>query len=141
MTAFSARQPKAQPIRVFLVDDHPIILDGMSLLLNDEPDIYVCGEATDLQSAADLVEKLSPHVILVDLNLGTEDGLELLEFIGQRWVGIRTIVVSQHPPELHADRARAAGASGYVPKDQSPQQVVQAVRAVYNGNTFFCDSR
>lgn len=139
MTASATMSATRDPIRVIVVDDHPVVRRGLSALLEDEPDIECCGEAEDLLQAAETFESTRPDVVLVDLNLGDADGLDLLRYLNDWWVGARAVVVSQHPPEYRAAQARAAGAKGYVCKDEMAQKIVRAVRAVYDGQTFFDD--
>ena len=129
-----------RPIRVLIVDDHPVVRGGLAALLNSEADIDCCGAAADLSDAADRFDDLRPDVILVDLNLGDADGLELLRYLRSEWVGARAVVVSQHPPSRHGERARAAGAMGYVCKSEPPNEIVRAVRAVYHGFSYFTQS-
>lgn len=124
------------PIRVFLVDDHPVVREGLRAIL-DETDIHVSGEAAELRDAADLIEEVHPDVILVDLKLGEQDGTELLRYVRERWIGIKTIVVSQYSPKLYVEQTRQAGAMGYVCKDEAADHIVRAVRTVHNGEPYY----
>lgn len=130
-------QPVDEPIRVFLVDDHPILRRGLKTLLEAEADLEVTGEADSILHAAEQIERIRPHVVIIDLNLGCESGFDLLCYIQDQWLGMRTIVLSQYPLELYAEKAIAAGASGYVCKDQAPEHIVSAIRKVKNGDYFF----
>ena len=125
------------PIRVFLVDDHPLVRRGIAALLDGEPDLEVAGEADGILNTAEQLNELRPHILLVDLDLGKESGFDLLRYIHSHWVGVRTIVLSQHPVELYAEQAVAAGASGYVCKDQAPEQIIEAIRRVQAGGYYF----
>jgi len=125
------------PIRVFLVDDHPLVRRGLSALLEAEPDVEVIGEADSIMQASDELDRVRPNVVLIDLNLGHESGFDLLHHIQNKWVGVRTIVVSMHSPQLYAEKAIATGASGYVRKDQASEKIVDAIRTVQQGYEFF----
>ncbi len=130
-------ESSAKPIRVFLVDDHPLVRKGMVAILENESDIQITGEAEDVDAAAAQIESARPDILLVDLKLGKSNGMDLLRHVQDRWVGMKTIVVSQHSPDLYAQEAEKAGAMGYVCKDDAATQIVQAVRAVYHGSVFF----
>lgn len=126
-----------KPIRVFLVDDHPLVRKGMTAILETEDDIEIAGEAENVNAATEKIESARPDILLVDLQLGKNSGMELLRYVQERWVGMKTIVVSQHSPDLYGREAERAGALGYVCKDVAADQIVQAVRAVYDGGVFF----
>ena len=136
MSSTPDRPQRAEPIRVFLVDDHPVVRRGLAAVLEDESDIRVAGEAEGVQEAEQRIEKLRPDVLLVDLNLGHADGMQLLEYVRDRWVGMKTVVVTQHAPALYADDAREAGAMGFVCKDEAAEHVVEAVRAANRGDSY-----
>ncbi len=125
------------PIRVFLLDDHAVVRRGLSVLLESEPDMEVCGEAADVETAAERFDATRPDVIVVDLNLGDDDGTRLLRYLRDGWVGSRAVVLSQHRPEYRAEQARQAGAMGYVCKEEDPDHIVQAIRAAYRGRPYF----
>lgn len=108
----------------------------MVALLEAEPDLHVCAEASDVDEALDLVEQTRPGVVLVDLFLRNTHGVDLLRCIHERWIGIRTIVVSSYEPEVFAEIAFRAGASGYVWKRDAAGSVVDAVRTVLDGERY-----
>jgi DNA-binding NarL/FixJ family response regulator len=97
----------------------------------------IVGEADGVFEATRRIEQWRPHVVLVDLNLGDSDGIELLHFITRHWVGVRPIVVSQYPAMRYADRARRAGAAGYVNKSVAPGVICEAVRVVRQVGVYF----
>lgn len=131
------RQPTQEDgIRVLIVDDHPVLRRGIATLLEEEDDLTVCGEAGDAQAALREAEAEHPHVALVDLSLGLDDGLELIEHLKRTWVGLRTIVVTARPASGFARRAMNAGADGFVTKDEAMDHLVDAVRSVAAGESF-----
>lgn len=97
----------------------------------------VCGESELVTGAAAQIEHVRPDVVLVDLNLRDGSGLELLQHAKENWIGMRTVVVSQHDPKLFTRRTRQAGAWGYVCKDDPPHHIVEAIRAVSQGHECF----
>src|SRR5437588_5146390 len=103
-------------VRVLLVDDHPVVRQGLSRLINDEPDLAVCGEAESAARAMELAERLHPDVAVIDISLGGSDGLELLKDLRSRQPQVMTLVLSMHDESLYAERVLRAGAKGYVTK-------------------------
>jgi DNA-binding NarL/FixJ family response regulator len=123
-------------IRVFLVDDHPIVRHGFAQLLSAEPDIEVCGQAADARSALDALATATPDVMVVDVSLGATSGIDLIRDIKERVPHIAALVVSMHDELLYAERALRAGASGYVMKDEATEVMVRAIRTVATGGIF-----
>jgi DNA-binding NarL/FixJ family response regulator len=127
------------PIRVFLVDDHPIVRYGFAQLLAVEPDIVVCGEAVNARQAIDgLATK--PDVMVVDLSLGTSDGIDLIKQIKELEPRIALLVVSMHDEMLYAERSLRAGAAGYVMKHEATESIVKAIRTVAGGGVFVSEA-
>jgi DNA-binding NarL/FixJ family response regulator len=126
-------------IRVFLVDDHPIVRHGLAQLLAAEPDIEVCGQADDPRAALDAVTAAAPGVILVDVSLGDASGIDLIRDLKQRLPEVAVLVVSMHDERLYAERSLRAGASGYVMKHEATDLIVRAVRTVAGGGVFVSD--
>jgi len=126
--------------RVFVVDDHALIRRGIEALLAEEPDMEVAGEADSILGTAEQIPSTRPDVLLIDLNLGRESGFDLLRYIQMQWVGVRTIVVSQHPPDYFAEWAIEAGASGYVCKESVAEQLIEAIDTVRRGGYFFAQA-
>lgn len=118
-----------QTIRVGIVDDHALVLDGLRLILEREPDIEVVGDATDVSGAFALATR-KPHVMLVDLTLGGSDGIALLRDLTSRHPHIRLVTVTMHEHAETVRQAFLAGAAGYVVKGAPSADLVAAVRAV-----------
>jgi DNA-binding NarL/FixJ family response regulator len=119
-----------QTIRVGIVDDHALVLDGLRLILERESDIEVVGDATDASGAFALAATRKPHVMLVDLTLGRSDGVALLRDLTSRHPRIRLVTVTMHEHEETVRQAFLAGAAGYVVKGAPSADLVAAVRAV-----------
>ena len=124
-------------IQVLIVDDHPIVRHGMATLIEQEEDLKVCGEAGDATQALEIVQRLRPHVAIVDVSLAEgDDGLHLIEQIRREHPTVRILVVSMHDVESYAQRAIKAGAIGYLSKSQATDHIVDAIRRVHAGERF-----
>lgn len=134
MMATERQHPRAREVvRVLIVDDHPIVREGYTRLISAEPDLEVCGEASDSTEAMQLVESHSPDVAIVDISLRSGTGIELCKQIRERNPQIRVLICSIHDETLYADRALRAGAMGYVSKEQPASEVLEAIRRVITG--------
>ena len=123
-------------IRVLLVDDHPMVRQGLARLINDEADLCVCGEADGAAAALELVESLKPDLAVIDISMGGSDGIELLKELRARAPSLATLVLSMHDESLYAERVLRAGARGYVTKQEAPEKVMTAIRCVLAGNLY-----
>jgi DNA-binding NarL/FixJ family response regulator len=123
------------PIGVLLVDDHPIVRYGFAQLLAGESDITVCGEAVDARTAIEALAT-NPDVVIVDISLGSSNGIDLIREIKERQPRAVVLVVSMHDEMLYAERALRAGASGYVMKHEATEALVRAIRIVATGGIF-----
>src|ERR1700757_607597 len=109
----------AERTRVFIVDDHPIVRQGLAQMINQEADLTVCGEAEDAQNALNAVAELHPDLVLVDLSLKGGSGLELIKALRSRQNALPVLVVSMHDESLYVERALRAGARGYIMKHEA----------------------
>lgn len=125
--------------RVLLVDDHPILRRGLTQMINQEPDLMVCGEAEDASKGFEAVGTLQPDVALVDISLKTGNGIELIKNIKARYPDLPMLVLSMHDESLYAERALRAGSLGYIMKEEATEQVLVAIRRVLNGEVFLSD--
>ena len=115
---------EAIPAKVLIVDDHPIVRHGLAKLINDEPGLKVCGSAEKPSEAFDALKEESPDLILLDLSLGDDSGLDLLKKIKAEYPDLPVLVLSMHDEAYYADRVLRAGAMGYVMKQESAEQVL-----------------
>jgi NarL family two-component system response regulator LiaR len=120
-------------IRVLLVDDHPVVRQGLRALLSTQDGIDVVGEAGDGEAAVAAAQQLSPDVVLMDVVMPGMDGVEALRRIGDRRPQTRVVMLTSYADERRAMEAVDAGASGFLLKDASPRDVVSAIRAAYRG--------
>ncbi|MGD0541645.1 MAG: response regulator transcription factor [Tepidisphaeraceae bacterium] len=131
-TQAKARQKR----KVFLVDDHPVLRQGLGRLIDDQPDLAICGEAESPVEAMRLLPAAKPDVVIVDLTLKGGDGLELCKQIRDRFTTLPILVVSMHDESLYAERALKAGARGYVMKQEPQETVMTALRTVAGGEVY-----
>jgi two-component system, NarL family, response regulator LiaR len=120
-------------IRVLLVDDHPVVRQGLRALLSTQDGIDVVGEAGDGEAAVAAAERLSPDVVLMDVVMPGIDGVEALRRIGGRRPQTRVVMLTSYADERRAMEAVDAGASGFLLKDASPRDVAAAIRAAHRG--------
>jgi len=120
-----------------LVDDHPLIREGLAEVLGRERDLTICGEAEDRQQALQLIPTTKPDLVIIDLALKKSHGLELMKDIRAQFPKVRMLVVSMQDERLNARRVIRAGASGYINKAEAADHVVQAVRKVLQGGDYF----
>lgn len=116
------------------MDDHPAVCEGLVLRFSQQPDLEVCGQAHDAAEALRLAHSARPDVIVLDLSLKDEDGIELIKKLRARHAEGKILVFSMHDENIYAERALRAGALGYVNKGQSTDQLLDAVRLVRDGN-------
>jgi DNA-binding NarL/FixJ family response regulator len=122
--------------RIFLVDDHPLVREGLANLINEQNDLVVCGEAEDSAGAITGIGKTRPDVALVDISLKNESGLELVKNLESQFPLVALIVLSMHDEALYAERALRAGARGYVMKRESTKSVLASIRRVLEGGVY-----
>jgi DNA-binding NarL/FixJ family response regulator len=124
---------------VFIIDDHPIVRKGLAQLLDQEPDLVVCGEAADVREARVGLERTRPDVVILDLSLRDSDGLELIKEIRAKHGQLPVLVLSMHDETIYAERLLSAGANGYIMKQAGGDQLVVALRRVLAGGVYVSD--
>jgi DNA-binding NarL/FixJ family response regulator len=128
-----------QTTRILIVDDHPIVREGLSSLLSKEPDFEVCGQAEDIPSAIKLVNQTRPHVVTIDISLQSGSGIDLIRRLNKSHRSIRILACSLHDEMLYAERAMHAGALGYVNKHEATQTIVKAIRQVLEDKVYLSE--
>ena len=118
---------------MFIVDDHPVLRQGLGTLINAQNDLQVCGEADSAPVAKTEVARCSPDVVIVDISLATGSGLELIKDLHYQHPGLPLLALSMHREELYGPRAIAAGAKGYVCKSEPVTNVLTALRRLLQG--------
>jgi DNA-binding NarL/FixJ family response regulator len=121
------------------MDDHPMTRYGMARLIEQEPDLTVCGEAQNPQQALAAIRKQKPEVVLADLTVPGGEGLEFIKDLRALHPNVAVLVVSVHDEELYAERALRAGARGYIMKNEGGEKLVQAIRQILRGKTYLSE--
>jgi DNA-binding NarL/FixJ family response regulator len=122
--------------RVFIVDDHPLVREGLTNLINGQDDLIICGEAKNSALALDGIMKAHPDVAVIDISLENESGLELVKQLGSLFPQVASIVLSMHDEALYAERVLRAGARGYVMKHETSKSVLASIRQVLGGGVY-----
>jgi DNA-binding NarL/FixJ family response regulator len=135
MTAITHPEKK----RILLVDDHPLLREGIAQLINQQPDLLVCGEAEDRAGALAVLETAHPDLAVVDLSLKNQSGLELIKDFKVRAPGLLVLVLSMHDESFYAERALRAGARGYIMKREASHKVLVAIRQILAGGVYVSD--
>jgi DNA-binding NarL/FixJ family response regulator len=133
------RNPPLKRSRILIVDDHPAVREALALRIGRQPDLEVCGEATDMNEGLRLVADTQPDLAVVDISLKTGSGIDLIKRIKDRNDSVRLLVWSMHSESLYAERALRAGALGYINKDQATDKIVEAIRRVLEGKVYLSD--
>jgi DNA-binding NarL/FixJ family response regulator len=121
---------------VLIVDDHPMMRQGLAQLINNEPDLMTCGEAEGAQQAIDMVQNGPPDLVLADISLPDKHGLELIKDLQVLHPGLAVLVVSMHDESLYAERVLRAGGRGYIMKQEGGRKMMQAIRTVLSGQIY-----
>jgi DNA-binding NarL/FixJ family response regulator len=127
-------------LRILIVDDHPIVRDGLNLRISAESDLEVCGEAENVVQALEKVEATRPDLVMVDIALKASHGLELIEQLAARFPQVKMLVVSGFEESLYAERAVRAGANGYLNKQESNEKLIEAIRVVMRGDCYLSEA-
>jgi DNA-binding NarL/FixJ family response regulator len=122
--------------RILIVDDHPIVREGLAQTVNSEADMEVCGQADDAPIAISLVKQLKPDVAIVDISLKGTSGLDLIKDIGNQWPRVQVLVLSLHDETIYAERCLRAGARGYLMKAEPGVKVLEAIRRIRDGRVY-----
>lgn len=131
---------ETKKLQVLVVDDHPVLRQGLKLLINQEPDLMVCGEAENPQQAFTAIKEKHPDIAIIDLSLAQSSGIDLIKNIKSRYPRLPILVLSMHEESLYAERALRAGARGYIMKKEAPEKVITAIRKVLEGSLYVSEA-
>ncbi len=137
----SAAIPVKEPVRkrILVVDDHPIVRQGLAQFINQERDMTVCGEASNGFEAMTAIEQAAPDLVIVDIQMEGINGMDLVRNIKGLYPELPMLMLSMHDESLYAERALRAGARGYVMKQEDPRNVIYAIRRVLKGEVYVSD--
>ncbi|WP_199193206.1 response regulator [Blastopirellula marina] len=124
------------PMRILLIDDHPLVREGLAARIEAQPDLAVCGEASTMQAALVEFQESLPDLTIVDIQLEDGNGIDLIKDIHARWPHAKMLVVSAFDETLYAERALRAGALGFINKRELQDKVLEAIRSVLNGERY-----
>jgi DNA-binding NarL/FixJ family response regulator len=127
------KPPATQKTRVLIVDDHPMMREGLASLLGAQPDIEVCGEAESAGQALDMIPARRPGIVIADITLPGRSGIELIKDIAAMYPEVATLAVSMHDESVYAERVLRAGARGYIMKKEGGKRIMEAIRKVRAG--------
>ncbi len=122
--------------KIFLIDDHPLVRESLSSLIQRHDDLLVSGEAGDTETALAKLAEVAADLVIVDLSLGGQSGIDLIRQIRMRLPSVAIIVLSMHDERVYAERAIRAGARGYIMKRESTRKIIEAIHAVLGGSMY-----
>ncbi|HKP46803.1 MAG TPA: response regulator transcription factor, partial [Pyrinomonadaceae bacterium] len=135
----NAITPTEKKSPVVVVEDHPVLCDGLKQLINSQPDLACVGVADDIPGAKRLVEECKPDLMILDLRLKGGDGLDFIKTLRVECPQVKVLVLSQYDELVFAERSLRAGASGYIMKEKTTDEVLKAVRKVLAGELYFSE--
>jgi DNA-binding NarL/FixJ family response regulator len=125
-----------RPVRIFIIDDHPLVRSGLKQLIEGEADLRVCCEAAQIGGAMELITECNPDLAIIDLSLPDGNGMELVKRMQTRHPRIPVLVSSMHDERLFAERALLSGAKGFINKQEASEQVIEAIRQILKGGNY-----
>jgi DNA-binding NarL/FixJ family response regulator len=130
------RKTPAKTTKILLVDDHPMMREGLRQIIGNEQDLAVCGEAENASQALELIKNTKPDLVLADITLPDKNGLELIKDVQALHPGTPVLVISMHDEVLYAERVLRSGGRGYIMKHEGGKRIMQAIRHVLGGQIF-----
>jgi DNA-binding NarL/FixJ family response regulator len=128
------------PIKIILIDDHQLVRDGIKSLLNDAPNISIIGQAGSVKELMELIDQSPPDIVMMDISLPGISGLEATRTLSEEFPGIRVLILTMHTGEDFIFNAIKAGAKGYLPKNTTKKELIEAVNRIYAGEEYFSES-
>jgi DNA-binding NarL/FixJ family response regulator len=123
--------------RIFIVDDHPLVREGLTARISGQSGLEICGQSGDAKEALQLISQHQPDLALIDLSLNDASGLDLIHRLHAHFPAIKLIVISMYDEAIYGPRARSSGARGYINKREISQQVIDAINRVLSGKVYF----
>jgi DNA-binding NarL/FixJ family response regulator len=129
-----------QKVKILIVEDHEIFRLGIKELINHEPDLAVCAEAEDVDTARALINEFQPDMVIIDITLKKSNGMDLIKEISLFHKTMKMLVLSMHDELLYAERSLQAGAQGYIMKQETSKSIVKAIRHILQGNIYVSEN-
>ena len=139
MSATKKQKSVIDKRKILIVDDHPIVRDGLIRLIHEEQDLTVCGQAEDAHQALKAISESRPDIAIVDITLKSSDGIDLMKNIRSQYPKLPVLILSMHDEALYAERALRAGAKGYIMKQEASEKLLEAVREILSGRIYCSD--
>ena len=139
MVAKKQKKAEGSKSKILIVDDHPMIRDGLVRLVDDEPNLVICGQADDVPEALKAISETRPDIVIVDISLKSSNGIDLIKTIKVQYPILPVLVLSMHNEALYAERALRAGAMGYIMKQEASENLLIAIRRVLGGQIYISD--
>ncbi|MHC4904892.1 MAG: response regulator transcription factor [Planctomycetota bacterium] len=140
MSAKKQNKAKEDQSKILVVDDHPMVREGLVRLVENEPDLVICGQADDAPEALRAISETKPDIVILDIALKSSSGIELMKSIKAQYPKLPVLVLSMHNEALYAERALHAGAMGYIMKQEASEKLLTAIRRVLDGEIFVSDA-
>jgi len=131
-----ATDPVLVRTRILIVDDHPMMRQGLAQVIRQHADLEVCGETDGVVEGLQMIKAMSPDLVIVDIALKDGHGMDLIRDVRAAGIQVRLLVMSMHEEPTYAERALRAGAHGYLPKSEGVEQVIEAIRSVLRGEVY-----
>ena len=139
MSAKKQKKAEEDKNKILVVDDHPMIREGLARLVADEQDLIICGQAEDAYEALKAISETKPDVVIIDISLKSSSGIELMKSVKAQYPKLPVLILSMHDEALYAERALRAGAMGYIMKQEASEKLLTAIRHVLGGQIFVSD--
>ena len=139
MSATKKQKSVIDKRKILIVDDHPIVRDGLIRLIREEQDLTVCGQAEDAHQALKAISESRPDIAIVDITLKSSDGIDLMKSIRSQYPKLPVLILSMHDEILYAERALRAGAQGYIMKQEASKKLMVAIHEILSGRIYCSD--
>jgi DNA-binding NarL/FixJ family response regulator len=139
MGAKKQKKAEEDKSKIFIVDDHPMIREGIVRLVDDEPNLAICGQADDAPEALKAISETKPDIVVIDISLKSSDGIDLTKSIKAQYPKLPVLILSMHNEALYAERALRAGAMGYIMKQEAAENLLTAICHVLDGQIYVSD--
>lgn len=139
MSTKKLRKAEAEKSKILIVDDHPMIRQGLASLIDDQPDLVTCGQAEDAPEALKAISETKPDIVVLDISLKSSSGIELMKSIKAQYPKLPVLILSMHDEDLYAERALRAGSMGYIMKSEASEKLLTAIYHILGGQIYVSD--